>query len=179
MTMGFEFEPKFVTTDFQSFPTDAILQGGKDPAMDPVDPMSEQVESNASTVRPRPQASAWLWRPWYAKLWWACIAIYWTGKLASYWSPALDDAYSTALGGYLNIVLYPFTALMVLGVRFVPAWMDDHGWESVEPSREQMFPKRSIGGQRDPASDPLDPRSGSLWIGSPENQAKLFNRHWP
>jgi hypothetical protein len=159
MIMGYEFDPKFVTTGFQYLPANAMLHGGKDPAMDPVGATSEQVESNASAVRSRPRASAWLWRPWYAKLWWACIAIYWAGKLASYWRPALDDAYSTALAGYLNIALYPFTALMVLGVRFVPAWMDYHGWEWVEPSREQMFPKRSVGGYLDPMADPLDPRS--------------------
>jgi len=73
--------------------------------MDPVDAKSEQVEPNASAAQPRPRASAWLWRPWYAKFWWACVAIYWTGKLASYWIPALDDAYSTAVAGYLNPIV--------------------------------------------------------------------------
>lgn len=131
--------------------------------MGPVDVMSEQAELDASAVRSRPRASAWLWRPWYAKLWWASIAIYWTGKLASYWSPVLDDAYSTAVAGYLNIALYPFTALMVLGVRFVPAWMEYHGWEWVEPSHDQLFPKRSVGGYLDPMADPLDPRSPNHW----------------
>lgn len=174
-----EFGPKDFKTEYQLLAGDVIIGNRKDPAMDPVDAMSEQVESNASALRSRLRASYWLWRPWYAKLWWTCIAIYWTGKLASYWSPTLDDAYSTALAGYLNIALYPFTALMVLGVRFVPAWMEYHGWEWVEPSHDELFPKRSVGGRRDPTSDPLDPRSGSLWIGSPENQAKLFNRRWP
>jgi hypothetical protein len=87
---------------------------------------------------------------------------YWSGKLASYWSSALDGAYSTALAGYLNVVFYPFTALLVLGIRFLPAWMEYYGWEWVAPSHDEMFPKRSVGGLRDPYSDPLDPRAGML-----------------
>ena len=158
-----EFATSSFTTRFHLFGLDAMNQSGNDPAMDPADDTSEQVEANAIAVPSRPRASAWLWRPWYAKLWWACIAVYWTGKLASYWSPALDDAYSTALAGYLNIALYPFTALIVLGVRFVPVWMEHHGWVWVEPSREQMFPKRSVGGYLDPMADPLDPRSPRHW----------------
>ncbi|GAA0309593.1 hypothetical protein GCM10009087_19580 [Sphingomonas oligophenolica] len=157
--MGREFATSSFTTRFHLFGLDAMIQCGKDPVMDPAITPSEEPEQGIEPVRVRPHASAWLWRPWYAKLWWACIAIYWSGKLASYWSPTLDDAYSTALAGYLNIALYPFTAVMALGVRFAPAWMEYHGWEWVEPSRERMFPKRSVGGYLDPMADPLDPRS--------------------
>ncbi|WP_157220937.1 hypothetical protein [Flavisphingomonas formosensis] len=111
----------------------------------------------------RPRASQWLWRPWYAKLWWAGAALYWTGKIGSYWSPIVDNFYTTALAGYLNVLFYPLTALMVLGVGFIHAWMDYRGLEWEPPADEQQFSKRSVGGFRDPIADPLDPRSPSHW----------------
>ena len=175
--MGREMARKTFRSRFQIGIDPAMIGSGKERSMEPLDAPAEEPQASSENPRARPRASQWLWRPWYAKLWWACSALYWAGKLASYWSDALNDAYSTALAGYLNVALYPVTVLLVLGVRFVLPWMDYHGWEWVEPSHEQMFPKRSVGGMRDPNSDPLDPRSGSLWIGSPENQAKLFDRH--
>lgn len=122
----------------------------------------DTTDDPAVPKRVRPRASDWLWRPWYAKLWCTCIAIYCTGKLGSYWSPALDEIYMTALAGYLNVILYPLTALMLLGVGFVHAWIDYMGLEWGPPTHDQLFPKRSAGGLRDPYSDPLDPKSGML-----------------
>lgn len=126
-----------------------------------------------------PRLGDWLWRPRRAKLWWAAIVIYWAGAVVSLWVSPLQSFYDTALAGFLNVLFFPFTALLVLGVGFVRARLDSGDWELTEPTEEQMFPKLSIGGFRDPCSDPLDPRSGSLWIGSPQNQAQLFHRKWP
>jgi hypothetical protein len=177
--MGREFATSSFTTRFHLFGLDAINEGGKDPVMDPAITTSEEPEQSIELGQVRPRASAWLWRPWYAKVWWACIVIYWAGKLASYWSEPLGDLYSTALAGLLNIAFFPPVAVMILGVGYAREWFASSDWEFVEPIHEEMFPQRSVGGLRDPCSDPLDPRSGSLWIGSPENQAKQFNRHWP
>ena len=110
-----------------------------------------------------PRARSWLWRPWYAKLWWACIACYWVGKLALYWYRPLGDFYSTAFAGYANIAFYPFTALLVLGARFIPVWMSCRGWEWRTPSHDELASKRSTGVLRDPYSDPLDPRCPRYW----------------
>lgn len=127
----------------------------------------------------RPLARAWLWRPWHAKLWWAGMVAYWLGKLASFSLPPFADFYATAAAGFLNFAFFPPVILLILGLGFVRAWFAWSDWEVVSPPHEEMFPKRSVGGWRDPYTDPLDPRSGTLWIGSPENQAKLFNRRWP
>lgn len=130
--------------------------------------MSTEVETlavsdeDAGQTTERPRASRWLWRPWHAKLWWAGVTVYWTGKIASHWNASLDDLYTTALAGFLNILFYPMTAVMFLGVGFVHAWMDFKGLEWGPPTDEQLFPKRSVGGLRDPYSDPLDPKSGML-----------------
>jgi hypothetical protein len=110
----------------------------------------------------RPKAADWLWRPWYAKLWWLAIAIYWVGMVGSIYSPALDQFYTSALSGFLNVVFFPPLALMVLGLGFAREWFVWSDWEFIEPTHEQMFPKRSVGGMRDPCADPLDPRSGPL-----------------
>ena len=138
------------------------LRTGKGIAMDPVNDTvadNNQIDEVASI---RPKVTAWLWRPWFAKLWWAAIAVYWAGKVASFYSPALDQFYTSALAGFLNIAFFPPLALMVLGMGFARAWFEWSDWEFVEPTHEQMFPKRSVGGMRDPYADPLDPRSGAL-----------------
>ena len=127
----------------------------------------------------RPLARTWLWRRWYAKVWWLGATAYWLGKSVSFARPILDEFYTSALAGFLNILLFPSTILLILGFGFVRAWSAWSDLELLSPPHEEMFPKRSVGGWRDPYTDPLDPRSGTLWIGSPENQAKLFNRRWP
>jgi hypothetical protein len=130
-----------------------------------MDPTVESEDSaNAEPVHAveRPPASRWLWRPWYAKLWWAAIIAYWAGKVGSFYSSILDQFYTGALAGFLNVVFFPPLALMVLGLSYVRAWFEWSDWEFVEPTHEQLFPKRSVGGMRDPYADPLDPRSGAI-----------------
>lgn len=123
---------------------------------------NENCEADVPNSAARPRAATWLWHPWYAKLWWAGIALYWSGMAATFALPALDAYYSSPLAGLLNILFFPLLALIILGLGFARAWFAWSDWEFVEPSHEQMFPKRSVGGMRDPASDPLDPRSGAL-----------------
>lgn len=119
---------------------------------------SEAPEQRCDVLR----AGDWFWQPWYAKLWWIGIAVYWIGRAVSFSVPALDEFYTSALAGFLNIAFFPPLALMVLGLGFARAWFAQSDWEFVEPTQEQMFPKRSVGGMRDPCADPLDPRSGAL-----------------
>ena len=140
----------------------------------------DSVDSGSSTEavdasRPRPRMSQWIWRPWYAKLWWGCAALYWSGKLGAWFSPDLDTVYTSAAAGYLNLAFYPFVPLIVLGVGYVGDWMDYYRWEWVSEPREELFPKRSVGGWRDPYSDPANPRSGPLWIGSSKKRAERLH----
>jgi len=124
--------------------------------------MSDQYSEATGLQRQRPHASAWLWRPWYAKLWWGLIALYWAAKLGSIWVPAFASFFTKAAAGLLNITFYPLTALMILGLGYLRAWMDFKGWELVPSSAQQVIRGRSVGGLRDPYSDPLDPKSGML-----------------
>lgn len=138
----------------------AIFQTRKAPVVDSaVEPNDAVLEAEVCEHQ-RPRASDWLWRPWFAKVWWTAIVVYWVGKVGSIYSPRLDEFYTGTLAGFLNIAFFPPLALMVLGLGFARAWFAWSDWELVEPTHEQMFPKRSIGGMRDPYADPLDARSG-------------------
>jgi hypothetical protein len=139
-----------------------IVIAAKDLAMSHEHEIAVADDERSDAVAVRPKAVKWLWHPWPAKLWWAAITIYWAGKVGSFYLPDWDEFYTGALAGFLNIAFFPPLALMVLGVGFARAWFDASDWDFVEPSHEEMFPKRSVGGMRDAYSDPLDPRSGAL-----------------
>lgn len=123
----------------------------------------------------QPKAADWLWRPWYAKLWWAAIPLYWVAATASLKVPAMWTFFESALAGYLNVLFFPFTALLVLGFGFVRAWLDTPASDEREPLTdaeideleeirmfEEEWPPRP-----DPAFDMYDPLSGGLFIGNP------------
>jgi hypothetical protein len=142
--------------------------------------IKSQEPANATGLAPesereRPRAAAWLWKPWYAKAWWALCGFYWAGKILSFWSSPLDRLYTTAGAAYLNVT----PPLLVLGTRLVLAWFD-RGKSLVAEGGEDALPFLSSGsGLCDPYSDSLDPKSGGLWVGHPSNIARQFGRHWP
>jgi hypothetical protein len=93
-------------------------------------------------------------------------------------SPALSAFFSTAFAGFLNVVFYPFAALLVLGVGFVPAWLDvwRAQWDAEPPMVDDSDAYWRDGNddhcidEIGPCLDPFDPRSVALWVGSPTNQ---------
>lgn len=127
-----------------------------------------------------PQMSAWLWKPWYAKLWWATIPVWWAGMAISTQVDVLASFYRGGFAGYLNILFFPMTALMVLGVGYTRERLErfverGDGVARSDDEAEAFFAGRS---RRELArtmerwraqSNPMDPRSGSLWIGNPMN----------
>lgn len=90
------------------------------------------------------------------------MVAYWVGKCVSLYVPSLAEFYTSAFAGYLNVLFFPMTALLILGIGFAQASFAASDWEFVEPTQVEMFPKLSVGGFSDPASDPLDPESGML-----------------
>jgi len=124
----------------------------------------------------RSRASDWLWRPWHAKLWWASIPVWWVGMVASTRVPALESFYDSAMAGFLNILFFPMTALMVLGVGYVQHWLA----EFPLPGDGGLLPEEAAAGMAYlEAEDAFaleefmartniyDPRSGGLFIGTP------------
>jgi hypothetical protein len=154
-----------------------LLSPEEGPAMD----IESQVPANATGLaaeseRERPRAAAWLWKPWYAKAWWALCGFYWAGKMLSFWSDPLDRLYTTAGAAYFNVTLFPFTPLLVLGTGLVLAWIE---YCSPLMSDAEPVSTRADIKLQDPYSDALDPRSGVLWIGHPRDIAKRYGRRWP
>jgi hypothetical protein len=133
----------------------------------------------------RKHVSDWLWRPWYAKLWWAAIPAWWAGMAVSTKVTLLTAFYDSALAGFLNVLFSPLTALMVLGVGYVRHLLarpsvagvrgslsDDASsniadfWEEHDRAFEDL----------NASTDIHDPRSGALYIGnpiSPNNGARI------
>jgi hypothetical protein len=126
-----------------------------------------------------PKLSAWLWSPWYAKLWWAAVPVWWLGVAASSRLNALEIFYRGALAGYLNILFFPMTALMVLGVGYVRERLDGFagpGDGTRLSDEEALAVTTRVWEEHDRAmedlaatTDMFDPRSGVLWIGNPLN----------
>ena len=139
--------------------------------------MADSLSSPASeAAMQQPKAADWLWRPWYAKLWWAAIPLYWGAAIASLKIPAMSPIFESAFAGYLNMLFFPFTTLLVLGFGFVHAWLDrplvgdplsDEEFEELECMNtedeewERLGPHWSV--------DIYDPRSGGLYIGNPNS----------
>ncbi|MGE4340498.1 MAG: hypothetical protein AB7E55_31800 [Pigmentiphaga sp.] len=133
-------------------------------------------EASEITAATWPRVSDWLWRPWYAKLWWIAIPIWWLGMAASTRIPALESFYDGAMAGFLNILFFPMTALMVLGVGYVqqrlPLLPTSSG--SALPSDEAAAAMAYLEAEDVRAleefkasTDIYDLRSGGLFIGNP------------
>lgn len=102
--------------------------------------------------------SDWLWRPWYAKLWWATVPIYWGGRIASVKETALVSLYDTLVAGYLAVFCNPLIILLLLGFGFIRAKLDRGEW--VITPGVPVWTQRKPGEMLDPTLDPTDPRSG-------------------
>ena len=136
-------------------------------------------EHRAESAVSRQKLSAWLWRPWYAKLWWTAIPIWWLGMAATTRVDVLAAFYGGALAGYLNVLFFPMTALMVLGVGYVRERLDGFvgpGDGTPLSEEEALAVTKHVWEEHDRAmknlragSDVFDPRSGPLWIGNPLN----------
>lgn len=126
----------------------------------------------------QPTLVDWLWKPWYAKLWLLAIPVWWVGMAASTKMPSLAAFFESALAGFLNVLFFPMTALMVLGVRYVqdllgrrPIQGDGNGIGllivDLDPFGDEVDGRKF--GHPHPSVDMYDPRSGGLYIGNPES----------
>jgi hypothetical protein len=129
--------------------------------------------NEAAPVAARPPVSEWLWRRWYAKLWWSAIPVWWIGMAAAGASEPLARFYDGALAGFLNLLFFPMTALLVLGVGFVRHWIDGFvdsrtggSADSTEIAAAEDEYVRAFE-DLNATIDIYDPRSGGLYIGNP------------
>lgn len=135
--------------------------------------------------RPQRKLADWLWRPWFAKLWWIAIPAWWVGMAVSTKVTLLTAFYDSALAGFLNVLFSPLTALMVLGVGYVRHLLARPSVAGVRGSLSDDASSNiaDFWEQHDRAFEDLnastdihDPRSGALYIGnpiSPNNGARI------
>ena len=126
---------------------------------------------------PRLKPSDWLWRPWYAKLWWSAIPVWWIGMATSTRIAPLEAFYDSAAAGFLNLLFFPMTALMVLGLGYVQQWVAGFSStgegtpvsdEAVARTSKRMWEEHERGMEDLRAgTDIFDPRSGGLYLGNP------------
>lgn len=127
----------------------------------------------------------WLWRPWYTKALWAAIPVWWIGMAVSTKVAPLEAFYDSALAGFLNVLFFPMTALMVLGVGYVQHWLAAFSpqGDGVPLSDDARANITGVWEDHDRAMEDLragsdihDPRSGALYVGnpiSPNNGARI------
>jgi len=115
-------------------------------------------------ISPRPRASDWLWKPWYAKLWWAAIPIYWAPAGGPTRIASVADFYDSGYAIVPNLLFLPATALCILGFRYFGRMLDEGG--SVEIWRDRDHGSRRRPGLPHPSMDEFNPRSGPRWIGN-------------
>lgn len=148
--------------------------------------MSTVVDMNAiEPAAPRLKLADWLWRPWFAKTWWAAIPLWWIGMAMSTKFALLEVFYDSALAGFLNVLFFPMTVLMVLGVGYAQTWLAGFAsqGDGVPLSDDMVARIADLREVHDRAmedlragTDMFDPRSGTLWIGnpiSPNNGARI------
>src|SRR3546814_2791775 len=92
--MQHEFFPSIPDRRFQKradFATTGTHRNADQMSPDSATKTDEPIVPAEEWVRPR--ASNYLWRPWYAKLWWAAIPIYWLPAGSPFGFDFLADFY--------------------------------------------------------------------------------------
>ncbi|AMK25845.1 hypothetical protein K426_24709 [Sphingobium sp. TKS] len=121
-----------------------------------------------------PRAGDWLWRPWYAKLWWGSAIMFWSVFLSV---PA--SVFPTHIIVPLGALLHPFVIIPVLGFGFFRAWFgfqfkaekgDGFAWSRHDDSHHHFATFKRM--------DPTDPANSRYYghPGNPTSQAWL-DRH--
>lgn len=131
-----------------------------------------QPEIESAPGKPETDATLfadYLWRPWYAKLWWAAIVIYWGLVWLTDGRGPYTPLQKGILGSLINILLLPVTAALLLGFRPLQRMSQPNG-----PGKDDVsdtWASFSWRRRRNYLSDPSDPRS-------PLSPLNPINRQW-
>lgn len=131
-------------------------------------------QTDDPSTRPPLRAGDWLWRPWYAKLWWIAIPIYWAPAGGPTQIDAIAGFYSSGYALVTNLFFLPITAGLLLGFGYLrrlfaegeaAPFRYDFGMGTY---RKPGFPQ--------PTMDEFNPRSGPRWIGN-RARDRAFEEH--
>jgi hypothetical protein len=156
---------------------DDMIAAGKEPAMDPESTAPEPEGCSTEEQPDPPRLSQWLWRPWYAKLWWKAAALFWVAFILeeAVVPRSVSEALFEPYEGWIVMTLilfHPFVILPVLGFGWLWALSgyrrgEGYGWGaggSYDASTGFGFQGRNM----DP-TNPADPR----YIWHPGNPQSL------
>lgn len=101
-------------------------------------PTSSEIEQHEPTIE-KPRLANWVWRPWYAKLWWSLITVHWTAAVGALLFGPLRNFYGSDLAGYLNIALHPVFAFFILSIGWMIAWKEALDYAAAHPEIENML----------------------------------------
>ncbi|MCW6536060.1 hypothetical protein [Sphingomonas lycopersici] len=111
-----------------------------------------------------PRASEWLWRPWYAKLWWALTLLYWLGLEGLMLVPADHPIFRWfGLIEFGVLIFNPLTVLAVLGRGYMRAKVARGDWVVTSGSISE-FEDWKQRERRSAETNPADSRSGLLYL---------------
>ncbi|WIW89546.1 hypothetical protein K3M67_06180 [Sphingobium sp. V4] len=161
-----------------------MIAAGKEPAMDPESTTPETDDWSTDEQPEAPRLSHWLWRPWYAKLWWKAAALFWVAFILEevFVPRSLSQALFEQFEGWLVTVLilfHPFLILPVLSIGWLWAMSGQPRGESGGHIYDRTTEFGFNGRNTDP-TNPADPRY--IWHpANPQSQAwrdtHVFGRH--
>lgn len=111
-----------------------------------------KIDQEAGSPASGARLSDWLWRPWYAKIWWAAIPLYWLTITAPFRTAFLNEYLRSSFAGYMHAVFTPITATAVLGFGFLRRAL----------KKGQLEPYEMIG-RRVVETDPDSPYAVHRW----------------
>lgn len=124
--------------------------------------VDEQAEAAFSGRQLR--LSDWLWRPWYAKLWWAAIPLYWLA-LGEPTRPEFIQPFAhSGFAVIANVMFMPITALVALGGGYIRRALVDGTLRQLD--RDVASGTNRLPGLPSSIFDEFNPRSGPSWIGN-------------
>lgn len=138
------------------------------------DEMTQEIASDshekdtAASVRVRPRARDYFWRPWYAKLWWSLAFGFWLAVLFDALVVRVLPRGDQGWQFWVVMLLQPHVIVPVLGFPFLRDWLEFQGFYDTDEGEEQPDRPYEGGNGVDfhvrPANpmDPFDPRFNAL-----------------
>lgn len=113
------------------------------------------------TARRPPRLADYVWRPWFAKLWWIAIPLYWL-PAGTPLAPLLEPYYTSNCGAVTNVLFMPLTAAFILGFGYLRRALARRCL-TVHWHDEERDAARRLG-RPAPSLDQTDPRSPYFWM---------------
>jgi hypothetical protein len=86
-----------------------------------------------------PRIFTWVWKPWYAKLWWSLTAIYWSVGIGALFIRSLAELYTSDVAYVLHVVFNPAFAFVLMSFGWARACLDALDLAAAHPEAENKL----------------------------------------